>query len=231
MVKFFKFLIALAFLPALVAIGHFTAYTAASCLALQDKIPWMTIFCLGLGFSTMVSVYFALPRWNLLYVFGHETTHALAVLVSGGRVSGFKVGSGGGHVVTDTLSAWTALAPYIIPFYPTAAGIAWFILRLFWPQAGSWEWAFLIFWGATWGFHFCFTASLLKTEQPDFASQGYVFSFVVILASNMLILCALLWIWLQPEKWREGLWTLWDYTVFYYQFCAAQCHALYRLAF
>ena len=229
--KFLKFIVALLLLPALAASAHFTCRTVLICLALQDKIPWSSIIALALGFSTMFSIYMALPRWNWLYVFGHETTHALAVLVSGGRVSGFRISSSGGHIVSDTITTWIALAPYIIPFYPMLTGVVWFLVRLFWPAAYSWEWAFLIFWGATWGFHFCFTASLLKTEQPDFASQGYFFSFVIILIFNLLILSALLWLWLQPDKWRDGVWTLYDYNLRYYRACAAQCAALYRLVF
>ena len=229
--KFFKFITALLLLPVLAASAHFTCHTVASCLALQDKIPWASICTLALGFSTMFSVYMALPRWNWLYVFGHETTHALAVLASGGRVSAFKVSSSGGHIVSDTITAWIALAPYIIPFYPAVAGLTWFVVRFFFPQSAAWEWAFLIFWGATWGFHFCFTASLLKTEQPDFASQGYFFSFVIILISNLLILSFLLGFWIQPEKWRESAWVFWDYVWHYYSFAASQCFALYRLAF
>ena len=200
-------------------------------MTLQDRIPWASMGAIALGFSTMFSIYMALPRWNWLYVLGHETTHALAVLTSGGRVSEFKVSSSGGHIVSDTITAWIALAPYIIPFYPAVSGLIWFIVRLFWPQADTWEWAFLIFWGATWGFHFCFTSSLLKTEQPDFASQGYFFSFTIILISNLLILSTLLWFWLQPDRWRDGAWALYDYTIHYYRASAAQCSVLYKLAF
>ena len=224
-------MVALALLPATAASAHFLHHTISTCAALREQIPWMTVFCLGLGFSTMVSVYLALPRWNWIYVFGHEATHAVAVLLSGGRVTAFKVNSSGGHVVTDTISAWIALAPYIVPFYPVAAGLAWFAARFFWPQLSNWEWAFLIFWGGTWAFHFCFTASLLKTEQPDFACQGYVFSFVVILTSNLLILSGLLLIWLRPEKWQEELGVLWNLAAHYYQYSAIQLHKLYRLAF
>ena len=53
----------------------------------------------------------------VLYVFGHELTHALWVWLMGGRVSRFRVGRDGGHIVTDKNNFWIALAPYFFPLY------------------------------------------------------------------------------------------------------------------
>ena len=53
----------------------------------------------------------------LVYVFGHELTHALWVWLMGGRVSRFRVGRDGGHIVTDRNNFWIALAPYFFPLY------------------------------------------------------------------------------------------------------------------
>ncbi|MDR0534419.1 MAG: hypothetical protein LBH01_10750 [Verrucomicrobiales bacterium] len=230
--KFLKSIIALLLLPALFAAGHFLCRVIWLHAGQWEKIPWTNLGSFAIGFSAMTCVYFTLPRWNWLYVFGHESTHALAVLMSGGRVSEFKVSSGGGHVATDKMSAWIALSPYIVPFYPLMVGLLWFVARWIWPAPlATWEWAFIMFWGLCWAFHLCFTASLLKTDQPDFASQGYFFSIVVILLCNLLIVGVLLWIWLEPGSWRQGGRELWGCFSQSYLFCAGQLRQLYKLAF
>src|SRR6476646_4520188 len=53
----------------------------------------------------------------VLYVFGHELTHALWVWLMGGRVSRFKVGREGGHILTDKNNFLIALSPYFFPLY------------------------------------------------------------------------------------------------------------------
>jgi hypothetical protein len=205
-VKFLKFLIALLLLPALYSLGRFGYFMVLR--ASPPEWPWTEIGTFTLGFSTCFFAYLCLPRGNWFYVLGHETTHAFAVLLSGGRISGFKVSSSGGHVVTDRNSAWIALSPYFIPFYPMIFALAWAFALLIKPELGRYDWAFLLVWGASWGFHFCHTLSLIKTEQPDFESQGYFFSFVLIAFMNLLITEALVWFWLRPLPPAEVFQTL-----------------------
>jgi hypothetical protein len=231
-VKLVKFILAVFLLPSLAAVGWWLVEIVRLHAQRWQEIPWLNLGCFATGFSLMVCVYFFLPRWNWLYVFGHEATHALAVVLSGGKVSGFKVSGGGGHVVSDKISVWIALSPYIVPFYPLTVGAAWFAARWVWPAPLTvWESAFVVVWGMAWAFHLCFTVSLLKTDQPDFASQGWFFSIVVILSGNLLIVSVLLWLWLEPGAWRDGLSGLWHCWRESYEFCAARLAALYRLAF
>jgi len=164
----------------------------------QNGWPWIEMGTFSLGFSTCVFAYLCLPRGNWFYVLGHETTHAFAVLLSGGRVSGFKVSSSGGHVISDRNSVWIALSPYFIPFYPMVSGLTWALALFIKPGLAVYDWAFLLIWGACWGFHLCHTLSLIKTEQPDFESQGYFFSFVVLALMNLLVAEVLIWCWLRP---------------------------------
>jgi hypothetical protein len=204
--KFLKMILALALLPCLVGVGRAGVFLLSK--ATDAQWPWLDVALFALGFSTLFFAYLCLPRGNWFYVLGHETTHAVAVLLSGGKVSGFKVSSQGGHVISDRNSPWIALSPYFIPFYPALIGLIWISILFFQPKWVSYDWAFLLIWGASWGFHFCHTLSLLKTRQPDFASQGYFFSFVIIALLNLLILETLLWFWLKPFPAREGLLTL-----------------------
>ncbi|MDR1146351.1 MAG: hypothetical protein LBK71_09490 [Verrucomicrobiales bacterium] len=230
--KFLKFMLAVFLLPALFASGWCLCRLAWQYVENWAAVPWMNLAVFALGFSAMTWVYLLLPRWNWLYVFGHETTHVLAVLMSGGKVAEFKVSATGGQVTADKLSAWIALAPYIVPFYPLVTGLAWCGARWLWPAPlARWELVFVIFWGAAWAFHLCFTVSLLKTDQPDFTSQGWFFSIVVILLCNLLIISALLWLWLAPGAWRQGAWELWDCAARSYGFCGEQIRRLYGLAF
>jgi hypothetical protein len=230
-VKFLKFIIAVFLLPALFAAGFFLCRILWFHMEQWQRIPWTNLASFVIGFSAMTCIYFTLPRWNWLYVFGHETTHVIAVLMSGGKVSEFKVSSKGGHIATDTMTAWIALAPYILPFYPLIVGLVWFLARWLWPSLlAPWEWAFVMFWGLTWAFHLCFTASLLKTDQPDFASQGYFFSIVVVLLCNLLIVSVLLWFWLEAGSWEQGWREWWYCTAESYGFCVEQIQKLYKLA-
>ena len=48
-------------------------------------------------------------------MFRARTDPRLWVLLMGGRVSRFRVGRDGGHIVTDRNNFWIALAPYFFP--------------------------------------------------------------------------------------------------------------------
>lgn len=161
-------------------------------------VSWLPLVVFLLGFNTWVLAYFLFPRPTWFYVLGHEVTHAVAILASGGRVSGFKVGKDGGHVVADRTSAFIALSPYLIPFYPLVLGITWGLLLWIVPAWTPYTIFFLPIWGMSWGFHFTFTASLLRTGQSDFQSQGYFFSWIVILLCNLWIILALAFFWFHP---------------------------------
>jgi hypothetical protein len=202
-VKLVKAFVALLLLPAFAGAYQFAA-AAASRLEI-DRVPWipLLVFCLGISSWFLIHVLFPRPTW--FYVFGHESTHALAVLLSGGRIRGFKVSSSGGHVVSDRISAFIALSPYLVPFYPLVLGLGWIAALLLWPEGGRYTIVFLAFWGMSWGFHFAFTGSLLKTNQEDFATQGYFFSWVVILLVNLWIFLLLLTVGLRPFSFSEGL--------------------------
>src|SRR5439155_19948408 len=71
----------------------------------------------SLGAVLWLIAFLGLPRPFVLYVFVHELTHSLWVLLIGGRVSGFRVGGEGGHVGTNRNNFWIALAPYFFPLY------------------------------------------------------------------------------------------------------------------
>lgn len=214
--RLLKFFIACALLPALGSSLHFGVQFFSDASALKTW-PWVKVTWFGGGFITWLIVYMSFSRPTRLYILGHELSHAIAVWLSGGKVSKMKIKKRGGHVVANKMSMWIALAPYILPLYPLIVGVSWIISLWFWPHLRHYEWAFLFLWGVVWSFHLCFTFSVMKTDQSDFASQGYFFSFTIIFLCNWWILITLLWMGLGVYGFSEGMLKMWqilaaDYT-------------------
>lgn len=201
MARWVKCLIALVLLPFLFA----SIWFLWICLERTTVWPVRELGLLGVGVLMALLAYLWLPRPTWLYVFGHETTHALAVWCSGGRVLDFRVSGKGGRVVSDRISPVIALAPYVFPFYPAVVVVLWLGLEMIWPQVQGVRDVFWMVWGVAWGFHGAFTVSVLKTAQPDFASQGYFFSFVAVALGNVWLTTGLLWWWLRPFSLGEGM--------------------------
>lgn len=142
---------------------------------------WLVVFAVG-------------PYGRRVYVFGHELTHALAVWLSGGRVTAFHVGREGGHIVADREGTVISLAPYLVPLYPVAVVLAWVAAVWAVPEWGRYGVGFLAVWGGVWSFHVSFTLWVMRQEQSDFASQGYVFSMVVVFLVNWWLGMGAVWL-------------------------------------
>ncbi len=139
------------------------------------------------GAACWVSAYALLPRPMLIYVFGHELTHALWTWLFGGRVKRFRVSSKGGHVQITKSNALIALAPYFFPVYAVLTILIYGTGHLIWNWKPYSAWFHLLL-GASYAFHVTLTWHTLQTEQSDITSQGYFFSAVVIVLGNLLIL-------------------------------------------
>jgi hypothetical protein len=140
------------------------------------------------GAAGWIVIFLLLPKPMWVYVFGHELTHAVWTWAFGGAVKKFKVGANGGHVVTTKHNFLIVLAPYFFPFY--AALVVVFALGL--KLVGAWHsdyvpW-FHILLGAAYAFHLTLTWHILRTQQTDITSQGYIFSGVIIFLGNALVL-------------------------------------------
>src|SRR5213596_494857 len=119
--RWMKFLFAIFLLPvcALFTQTFFTVFARATIT--QRLLAGEVFWFFSLGAVLWLIAFIGLPRPILLYVFGHELTHALWVWLMGGRVSRFRVGRDGGHVVTNKANFWIALAPYFFPLYSILA--------------------------------------------------------------------------------------------------------------
>ena len=145
----------------------------------------------SLGALLWLIAFIGLPRPILLYVFGHELTHAFWVWLMGGRVSRFHVGREGGHVVTDRTNFWIALAPYFFPIYSILAIAIYGALSLFYNVQPYGRLLYAVI-GATWAFHLTFTCWMIPKNQTDLRDHGTFFSLVVIYLLNLTLLSVML---------------------------------------
>jgi hypothetical protein len=189
--RWVKNIIAVFLLPwcAILTQTFFTAFTRATFT--QRLWAGAEFWFFSLGAVLWLIAFFGLPKPVIVYVFGHELTHALWVLLMGGRVSKLRVSGEGGHVVTNRTNFWIALSPYFFPLYSVLAIAIYGIASLFVNVAPYGQLLFAII-GATWAFHFTFTAWMIPKNQTDISDHGTFFSLVFIYLMNLALLSALL---------------------------------------
>jgi hypothetical protein len=188
--RLFKFLIALALLPLLAGeIWTLVDLSRHSAPAGHWREMWFV--SLAAGFAAWLAIFLILPRAMWLYVLGHEFTHALAAMLAGGKVTAFHVSSQGGHVLTDKVNWWIALAPYFVPIYALVWMALWVTVD-FYHSLRAWQFVLYFGIGLFWAFHLTFTASMANRRQTDLTGQGVFFSFVIILLINVLTFLVLL---------------------------------------
>jgi hypothetical protein len=189
--KWVKFVFAIFLLPVCGVLTQ-TFFTAFALATVTERL-WTgeEFWFFSLGALLWLIAFFGLPRPILIYVFGHELTHALWVWLMGGRVSRFRVGTDGGHVVTTKANFWIALAPYFFPIYSIVAIGIYGALSIFLNMQPYGRLLYAII-GTTWAFHFTFTCWMIPKNQTDLADQGTFFSLVMIYLMNLLLLSAML---------------------------------------
>ncbi|PYJ63587.1 MAG: hypothetical protein DME20_04325 [Verrucomicrobia bacterium] len=189
--RWVKFVFAIFLLPicAILSQTFFTAFARATMT--QRLWAGEEFWFFSLGAVLWLIAFFGLPRPIVIYVFGHELTHALWVWLMGGRVSRFRVGRDGGHVVTSKANFWIALAPYFFPLYSILAIGTYGVFSLFVNVQPYGRLLYAVI-GATWAFHFTFTCWMIPKNQTDLSDQGTFFSLVVIYLMNLLLLSAML---------------------------------------
>lgn len=182
MPKWAKFIIAILLLPVCIGAGQTLWRVLQRCGGADT-----TLVPIGGGAACWVVIYLLLPKPMWIYVFGHELTHALWVWLFGGSVKKFKVTSDGGHVIVDKTNFLIALSPYFFPLYAILVVIGFIAGHLIWNWKDFFVWFHLLI-GAAYAFHVTLNLHVLKTQQSDITSQGYLFSAVVIFLGNVLVL-------------------------------------------
>jgi hypothetical protein len=180
--KWIKFIIALLLLP--VCLGAARALWPVLRAGYGADTVWIPILA---GAACWVVIFCLLPKPMWIYVFGHELTHALWTWLFGGQVKKMKVTSKGGHVVISKTNFVIALAPYFFPLYAILIIAVFALGNLIWNWHGYLIWFYLLL-GAAYAFHVSLTVHVLRTQQSDITSQGYLFSTVVIFLGNVTVL-------------------------------------------
>lgn len=199
-VRYVKFVVGLFLLPLCYVLT--AAFFGALVDAFTSRVAgqphfWMSpqFLCFSFGVLCWLGVYFAMPKWLSIYVFGHELTHAIAVKLMGGQVSAFSVGPDGGHVVSSKINTWIALAPYFVPIYSVFAITIYGLTSIFVDLGPHRDLASGLLYfslGLTWCFHACFTLAMIPKGQSDLHYGGTFFSLTVIYLMNLVVLSLLL---------------------------------------
>jgi hypothetical protein len=180
--KWIKFILAVLLLP--VCAGAARALWLVLRAGYGADTVWIPLLA---GAACWIVIFFLLPKPMWIYVFGHELTHALWTWLHGGQVKKMKITSKGGHVVISKTNFLIALAPYFFPLYAVLVIGVFALGNLIWNWHGYLVWFHLLV-GAAYAFHVSLTIHILRTQQSDITSQGYLFSAVVIFLGNVCVL-------------------------------------------
>jgi len=180
--KWSKLVLAILLLPVCIGAAH--ALLLVLRASGSAELIWVPFLA---GAACWLVVYLLLPKPMLLYVFGHELTHALWTWLFGGKVKKFKASSKGGHVIVTRNNFVIALAPYFFPLYAVLVVLAFLLGHWIWNWQHYLPWFHLCL-GAAYAFHVTLTWHILKHNQSDITEQGYLFSSVVIFLGNISIL-------------------------------------------
>jgi hypothetical protein len=189
--RWVKFVVAIFLLPVCVILSQ-TFFTVFARATITQRL-WAgeEFWFFSLGAVLWLIAFFGLPHPVIVYVFGHELTHALWVLLMGGRISRFRVGRDGGHIVTDRNNFLIALAPYFFPLYSILAIGVFGVISIFYDMQPYGQLLYAAI-GATWAFHFTFTCWMIPKNQTDLRDHGTFFSLVVIYLMNLILLSVML---------------------------------------
>ena len=188
-----KFIIALFLLPVALILTQ-TFFQAFASSVHQGLLATQSFGCFAAGMIFFGILFFIVPREILMwpYVFGHEMTHAIWVKLFGGNVADhFHVSLDGGHVLTDRVNTWIALAPYFFPLY-TLLVVTLYGAASLATDLSPYRWVLFLLLGFTHAFHLVFTCLLIAKGQPDLHYGGTFFSLIVIYLINLLLIPGLL---------------------------------------
>jgi hypothetical protein len=189
--RWLKFVFAIFLLPVCVVLTE-TFFTIFAHATIAQRL-WagQEFWFFSLGTVLWLIAFAGLPRPVLVYVFGHELTHALWVWLMGGRISRFRVSSEGGHIVTNRTNFWIALAPYFFPIYSILTIAIYGGFSIFYNVQPYGRLLYAVI-GGTWAFHLTFTLWMIPKKQTDLRDHGTFFSLVMIYLLNLSLLSVML---------------------------------------
>ena len=182
LLRIIYFIVGITLLPATFSLTIVVFRRAFAC---QDFVPNVLPFFIG--FVSYLIFFLAFRKPMLAYVFGHELTHALWVLIFRGRVKSIRVTKNGGAVKATKTNPLIILAPYFFPLYTLIVICIWMLASYLYPIQRFFYIA-IFFIGFTWSFHLLLNLYILRESQHDIRAVGHVFSAVMIYALNIFIL-------------------------------------------
>ena len=169
---------------------HHAAQTVGKLSFWLSEPVWYSLLGAG-AFAALTLSRIATPALVYIYVLGHELTHALAAIISMGRVKALRIDLDGGYVETDADNLFIALSPYFVPLWMCCWLLGFWAANTLYPfpEWRAWLYAGLGFW---WSFHLYWTLWVIPREQPDMLENGLLFSLLLILVMNIGILLGIL---------------------------------------
>ncbi|MBU4312117.1 MAG: hypothetical protein KJ706_05310 [Candidatus Omnitrophica bacterium] len=181
LIKALRFILSILLIPACVAITICFYDGITSITAISES---------GLSFIFGVLAYCILHllifKPDFLYVLGHELTHAVAAIFSGGKATKINVSGKGGSVRSTGPNVFVMLAPYLIPGYAVLLAILYFLLSFF-IDVGRFSDLFIFLIGFTLMLHLTYTSQSMREKQSDLIKSGYLFSISFIYIANLVI--------------------------------------------
>ncbi len=177
--KLIRFLFSILLIPVCIAV----TMSFYNCLSGIKSLPQSSLYFLS-GVLAYCLMHLLLFKPDFLYVFGHESMHAITTFLSGGKASSMKVSSKEGSVKTTKPNFFVILAPYIIPSYTVLIAVLYFILILF-TQVQNFLKIFIFLIGFTLMLHLSYTAESIRQKQSDLIKTGYLFSLSFIYIINV----------------------------------------------
>lgn len=192
------------------ALGHCLGQTSAD---VENVMFWMRTpiwysMMGALTFFVIALMGISRRTWLLLYIIGHELTHAVAILLCGGKIKGMSISTtNGSYVLTNKTNIFIALSPYFVPFWMLIwMALVWGMNRLS-PFDTYLQWFYAGF-GFWWVYHLFWTAySIVQERQPDLFDNELIFSLLIIVLLNFLLLIGILMLFglITPEGYLQSL--------------------------
>lgn len=163
----------------------------------------------------------------LIYVLGHELTHAVFVICHFGKVSKINVGISGGYIATNKSNILISLSPYFFPFWSMVILALYGIIGYYTKLPPVAEKILFALIGASWTFHLLWTLWMIPQDQPDLKENDTFFSLVVIYLANILMLSAMLCISAESLTWHGFFASWWINAENFYRWFAVVCSSLH----
>lgn len=210
--EFAKTIVGLFFLPVVVSISitFYEQFGSIGSWSIEQQY-FIT------GVMTYCFMHLVIFKPSYIYVFGHESVHALATWLCLGRVKSFKVSSSGGSVSTSKNNIFISLSPYFVPFYSIAAAITIYIANNVFLESSVPYKYFLFILGLTLSMHIVMTIDSLKTKQSDLAKAGYLISKIIIYVINMIVIAGVLGLMTKGFSFTNFIVNAWNLTIDIYQ--------------